>query len=48
MTKMDFQLEQAVAVLRHTPDVVIALLSDLPEAWTRQNEGGASWSWSAI
>jgi hypothetical protein len=41
---MDFQLEQAVAVQRRTPDVLNALLRDLPEAWTRQNEGGASWS----
>ncbi len=41
---MDFQLEQTVAVLRRTPDALDAMLRDLPEAWTHQNEGGESWS----
>ncbi len=41
---MDFQLEQAVAVLRRTPAVLNALLQDLPEEWTTQNEGATSWS----
>lgn len=41
---MDLQLEQAVAVLRRTPDVLNTMLRDLPEEWTHQNEGGTSWS----
>ena len=41
---MDFQLDQAVAVLRRTPDALNALLRDLPDEWTRQNEGPATWS----
>lgn len=41
---MTFQLEQAVAVLRRTPEVLDVLLRDLPEEWSRQNEGGTSWS----
>ncbi|HMV47290.1 MAG TPA: DinB family protein [Blastocatellia bacterium] len=41
---MDFQLEHTIAVLRRTPDALNALLRDLPEAWTHQNEGGESWS----
>jgi DinB superfamily len=41
---MDFHLEQAVAVLRRTPDVLNTMLRDLPESWTSQNEGGTSWS----
>ncbi|NOT63893.1 MAG: DinB family protein [Acidobacteria bacterium] len=41
---MYIQLEQAVAVLRRTPDVVNTMLRDLPTEWTSQNEGGESWS----
>lgn len=41
---MELQLEQAVAVLRRTPDVLNAMLRDLPADWTQQNEGGTSWS----
>ena len=41
---MEFQLEQAVAVLRRTPDALNTMLRDLPEVWTHQNEGGESWS----
>lgn len=41
---MDFQLEQAVAVLRRTPDALNTMLRDLPMEWASQNEGGTSWS----
>jgi hypothetical protein len=41
---INFQLEQAIAVLERTPDVLNALLRDLPEDWISRNEGGTSWS----
>jgi uncharacterized damage-inducible protein DinB len=41
---MDYQYEQAVAVLRRTPATLAALLRGLPEAWTRSAEGQATWS----
>ncbi|HEX2896999.1 MAG TPA: DinB family protein [candidate division Zixibacteria bacterium] len=41
---MNFDLNQALAILRRTPDVLETLLKDLPEPWTMQNEGGKSWS----
>jgi hypothetical protein len=41
---MDFDLDQSIAVLERTPAVLTALLEDLPEAWTRVNEGADTWS----
>ena len=41
---MDFDLDHGLAVLERTPGVLSALLSDLPEVWTRQNEGPETWS----
>lgn len=41
---MDFQLENAVPVLRNTPLVLRALLADLPSAWTSSTEGEGTWS----
>jgi DinB family protein len=41
---MNFDLDDAIAVLRRTPPVLHALLSDLPEAWLRSNEGPDTWS----
>ena len=41
---MEFQLEEAVSILRRTPESVRALLRDLPPAWATGNEGGDSWS----
>lgn len=41
---MGFDLEDAIAVLERTPAALDALLRNLPEAWTRQNEGGKTWS----
>ncbi|HKQ08073.1 MAG TPA: DinB family protein [Blastocatellia bacterium] len=41
---MEFQLEEAIAILRRTPETLSVLLKDLPEAWLTANEGGDSWS----
>ena len=41
---MDYDVQQATAVLRRTPAVLDALLRDLPDEWLRANEGGTSWS----
>lgn len=40
---MTFDLENATAILVRTPAVLRALLSDLPEAWIRGNEGPGTW-----
>lgn len=41
---MRFEIEQAVPVLERTPRVLDAWLRGLPDVWTKQNEGGESWS----
>lgn len=41
---MDFQYEQAVAILQRTPATLTALLRGLPEAWTSSAEGPETWS----
>src|SRR3954470_11887321 len=41
---MDFRLDQALPVLRRTPAVLRALLSDAPAAWTAATEGTGTWS----
>ena len=41
---MNQQLELTTALLARTPAVLDALLRGLPDAWTRANEGGDSWS----
>lgn len=41
---MDYQYDQAVAILRRTPDTLRALLAGLPDAWTRATEGAETWS----
>jgi uncharacterized damage-inducible protein DinB len=41
---MDFQYDQAVAILSRTPATLAALLRGLPDAWTRATEGSATWS----
>lgn len=41
---MQFQLDDALALLSRTPAALDALLRDLPEGWTRHNEGGQTWS----
>ena len=41
---MEYQYEQAVAMLRRTPATLTALLRGLPEAWTHATEGPDTWS----
>ncbi len=41
---MEYQYEQAVAILRRTPATLTALLQGLPEAWTHATEGPDTWS----
>jgi hypothetical protein len=41
---MELDLQDAVALLDHTPRVLESLLSDLPPEWATANEGGDSWS----
>ena len=41
---MDFDLEEAIPILERTPPVISELLRDLPESWTRANEGPDTWS----
>lgn len=41
---MNFSLDDAVPILRTTPAVLRAWLSELPESWTRANEGPDTWS----
>lgn len=41
---MSFAVADTLALLERTPAVLQAQLRALPERWTRQNEGGESWS----
>lgn len=41
---MTQDLEQTITLLERTPQVLHALLQDLPAAWTAQNEGGETWN----
>jgi hypothetical protein len=41
---MQFDLAQGRLVLERTPQSLGALLSGLPDAWTRSNEGANTWS----
>lgn len=41
---MEFQLDQAIEILRRTPATLNSLLRHLPEEWTLSNEGPESWS----
>jgi hypothetical protein len=41
---MDHDLNHTVALLARTPAALNALLRDLPETWTMQNEGEKTWS----
>lgn len=43
-SRMDYQYEQAVEILRRTPASLTALLRGLPEAWTTSTEGPDTWS----
>jgi len=41
---VSFALDPAIALLERTPPTLTALLRDLPDAWTRANEGGETFS----
>ncbi|MGH1364558.1 MAG: DinB family protein [Calditrichia bacterium] len=41
---MPFKLQDSINIISRTPAVLEALLSDLPEAWLRSNEGKDTWS----
>jgi hypothetical protein len=41
---MEHNLEYTIALLERTPATLNALLRDLPDAWTRRNEGEKTWS----
>jgi hypothetical protein len=41
---MDFKLSNATAILERTPDLLQAMLRDLPDDWTTPNEGPDTWS----
>jgi uncharacterized damage-inducible protein DinB len=41
---MDFSLELGTELLRRTPAVLRAALSDLPDDWTTSDEGPGTWS----
>jgi DinB superfamily len=41
---MQHDLQDTVALLARTPTTLNALLRDLPEIWTRRNEGEKTWS----
>jgi len=41
---MDFNLDEAIPVLERTPKVLTTLLDELPENWTRVDEGPDTWS----
>jgi len=41
---MEYRFDDALPVLRRTPAVLRALLSDLPATWTESDEGPGTWS----
>jgi DinB family protein len=41
---MEHNLEHTLALLTRTPATLNALLRDLPDSWTRQNEGDKTWT----
>lgn len=41
---MDFELSQAILILKKTPTTLISFLKDLPEEWSHKNEGNNTWS----
>ena len=43
-TTMEFNLQHTISLLSRTPGALNAFLRDLPDAWTRGNEGENTWS----
>ena len=45
---MQQNLQQTISLLTRTPATLNALLRDLPETWTQQNEGEDTWTVSEV
>ena len=45
---MQQNLQQTISLLNRTPATLNALLRDLPETWTQQNEGEGTWTVSDV
>ncbi|HEY6211658.1 MAG TPA: DinB family protein [Vicinamibacterales bacterium] len=45
---MTHDVEQTIALLSRTPKVLDALLRDMPDAWTRTDEGDGTWTPAAV
>src|SRR5690348_8160344 len=43
-SRMDYQIEDAVEILRRTPATLAALLRGLPAVWTKSTAGPDTWS----
>lgn len=41
---MNFDLDKSILILERTPSVLEQLLRELPDDWTKNNEGGDTWS----
>jgi len=41
---MEHNLQHTISLLARTPEVLNCLLRELPEVWTRRNEGEGTWS----
>lgn len=41
---MEYRFDDAIALLRRTPESLDGLLRDLPDCWTRATEGPGTWS----
>jgi uncharacterized damage-inducible protein DinB len=41
---MEFQLDQAISILKRTPKTLESLLRNVPDEWLLANEGADSWS----
>jgi|ERR1044071_1086673 uncharacterized damage-inducible protein DinB len=41
---MEFQLDQAISILKRTPSILDSLLRNLPDEWLMANEGADTWN----
>jgi hypothetical protein len=41
---MDFSLSGSLEILERTPSVLIAMLQNISDEWSKKNEGGETWS----
>jgi uncharacterized damage-inducible protein DinB len=44
LNHMEFNLEKSIEILDRTPHVLRVMLQNLSEDWTKNNEGGETWS----